>query len=48
MNLNLKIFKNIIVIDNNSSDNTYDEIKKTNAICFKEKNKVMAHQLSGD
>ena len=33
----LKIFKNIIVIDNNSSDNTYDEIKRTNAICFKEK-----------
>lgn len=32
----LKIFKNIIVIDNNSTDNTAEEIKKTNAIYIKE------------
>lgn len=32
----LNLFKNIIVIDNNSSDKTEDEIKKTSAIYFKE------------
>lgn len=33
----LKLFKNIIVIDNNSSDKTKNEIKKTNAIYYNEK-----------
>lgn len=33
----LKLFKNIIVIDNNSTDKTADEIKKTSAIYFNEK-----------
>ena len=35
------VFDEIIVIDNNSSDNTAEEIKKTSATYILEKNKVM-------
>ena len=34
----LNLFTNIIVVDNNSTDNTAEQIKKTNAIyCFEKK-----------
>ena len=40
----LNLFKNIIVVDNNSTDKTKEEIKKTSAKYIFEKNKVMELQ----